>query len=163
MLVFWNLFAYVLNKWTLCFNVAIIELKRPIKWIKNKVQPICLPDETNPIPDDYKCNLIGWGQTIFDVNESLSDVLRFAEITTIPLNICNQEKAFNNTISSDNSICGKGRDFSVSPCTKDSGGGLSCQKSGKWIFLFNWSTMVYSLIGIKNWCFGQSYLRNTVV
>ena len=77
--------------------------------------------------------MIGWGQTTFDNRHSVSEVLRHTVMKTIPLNECNRKEAFNNTVTSDQSVCGKGKDFSVSPCTKDSGGGLACKKDGMFL------------------------------
>jgi len=113
-------------------DLAILELAQPIDFGMAEVQNICLPDNENRIPDNYNCKLIGWGQTIYDDNTSLSNQLRYAEIKTMPVKICNEKRAFNNKVSSVNSVCAKGGNFTISPCNKDSGGGMACFKSGRW-------------------------------
>jgi len=107
----------------------ILEKDLKFNFQENRVSPVCLPDQSNVIPENHKCKIVGFGFTSFEGKKS--DQLRHAEMQLVPVETCNKPESFNNTIQRNTSICG-GDGSDVSPCNYDSGGGLVCQKNGEY-------------------------------
>ena len=74
------------NRLTLDYDVALIELKNPIKFNSN-VRPVCLP--TTDFDAGTDCYVTGWGRTmeggIFaEVNKDYNIVIICINIHTVP-------------------------------------------------------------------------------
>lgn len=105
------------------YDVALLELQTPLIF-NERVQPIPLADENDPISDDSMCLVTGWGQTnrfIFFGRHRLRGV----EVPIVNQQTCNNDYQSVGGIS-DRMICAGFRSGGKDSCQGDSGGPLAC-------------------------------------
>ena len=104
-------------------DVALIELDRPAT-LNNRVNTICLPDESFQFPSGTRCTISGFGATAWQ--GSASSVLMQAEVPIVPQKVCSHEASYGGKITS-NMICAGMCKGGVDACQGDSGGPLVCK------------------------------------
>jgi len=97
-------------------DIAVVKLARPISFSKT-IQPICLPCQTERIPDGTMLVVAGWGQRTYGGN--YSEELRRVVVPIVGEESCQQNYAGLNATST---LCAgeAGKDS----CDQDSGGPL---------------------------------------
>lgn len=110
---------------------ALMQLKHSIKFNVTTRPTVCLPDRRKRIHDYYNCYVVGWGHTSF--NGTQPDELRHAKVYTVPNSVCNKEVAYNNSVNPKELICAGYKNGGIDACNYDSGGGLVCNKEGKFL------------------------------
>ncbi|CAF2637088.1 unnamed protein product [Rotaria sp. Silwood2] len=109
-------------------DIGIIKLARPINFTET-IQPICLLDNIVEPPLDTTVYVAGWGNTVFQMWDSSSSVLRQARLRVI--SNCSMYFAY----ESQRQICAATNgpaDIDHGSCQGDSGGGLFYLKNERW-------------------------------
>ncbi|XP_028917909.1 hepatocyte growth factor activator isoform X1 [Ornithorhynchus anatinus] len=112
-------------------DIALIRLKKKEDRCSVKsqfVQPICLPETGTVFPDNYKCQIAGWGH----VNENMTNYSKFLQEALIPLipdSKCSSPEVYGADLSP-NMLCAGYFDCKSDACQGDSGGPLACEKNG---------------------------------
>ncbi|KAM6168046.1 transmembrane protease serine 9 [Erethizon dorsatum] len=127
------------NPGTLDFDVAVLELARPLVFSKY-IQPICLPLAIQKFPVGHKCMISGWGNTQ-EGNATKPDVLQRASVGIVDQKTCSVLYNFSLT---DRMLCAGFLEGRVDSCQGDSGGPLACEETPG----------VFYLAGIVSWGIG---------
>ena len=104
-------------------DVALIKLNRPAT-LNNRVNTICLPDDSFHFPPGTRCTISGFGATAW--MGSASNVLMQAEVPIVSMKICSHEASYGGKVTK-NMICAGMRKGGVDACQGDSGGPMVCK------------------------------------
>ncbi|XP_040389933.1 chymotrypsin-C-like, partial [Cygnus olor] len=144
----WNSY-FVIN------DIALIKLTQPVQESVS-IQAACLPPSGLELPNDYPCEITGWGrlwskqgaavgvggewdgdrapqvrgEAVVAANGPLADVLQQALLPVVDYSTCSQSDWWGGLVRT-SMVCAGG-DGVVSGCNGDSGGPLSCQRDGLW-------------------------------
>uniref|UniRef100_A0A8C4TZA0 HGF activator n=1 Tax=Falco tinnunculus TaxID=100819 RepID=A0A8C4TZA0_FALTI len=126
---------YILHPQYSVFNptehdIALIKLKKNGQRCAVKsqfVQPICLPESDTVFPDQFKCQISGWGHKHENIS-GYSNVLQEALIPIIPEEKCRSPEIYGTEIT-ENMFCAGYFDSKSDACQGDSGGPLACEKN----------------------------------
>ncbi|KFZ65449.1 Transmembrane protease serine 9, partial [Podiceps cristatus] len=127
------------NPITLDFDVAVLELARPLVFNKY-IQPVCLPLAVQKFPVGKKCLISGWGN-FQEGNVTKPEILQKASVDIIDQKTCNFLYNFSLT---DRMICAGFLEGKIDSCQGDSGGPLACEVTPE----------VFYLAGIVSWGIG---------
>ncbi|XP_004632760.2 transmembrane protease serine 9 [Octodon degus] len=127
------------NSGTLDFDVAVLELTRPLIFGKY-IQPVCLPLAIQKFPVGRKCLISGWGNTQ-EGNATKPDLLQRASVGIVDQKTCSVLYNFSLT---DRMLCAGFLEGRVDSCQGDSGGPLACEETPG----------VFYLAGIVSWGIG---------
>ncbi|KAM6136046.1 LOW QUALITY PROTEIN: hepatocyte growth factor activator [Phoenicopterus ruber ruber] len=124
---------YILHPQYSVFNptehdIALIKLKKNGQRCAVKsqfVQPICLPENNTVFPDQFKCQISGWGHRHENIS-GYSDVLQETLVPIIPEEKCRSPEIYGTEIS-ENMFCAGYFDSKSDACQGDSGGPLACE------------------------------------
>lgn len=111
-------------------DIALIKLKKNGQRCAVKsqfVQPICLPDSDTVFPEQFKCQISGWGHRHENIS-GYSDVLQETLIPIISEEKCRSPEIYGTEIS-ENMFCAGYFDSKSDACQGDSGGPLACEKN----------------------------------
>ncbi|XP_067325052.1 hepatocyte growth factor activator isoform X1 [Anolis sagrei] len=112
-------------------DIALIKLKKSKQRCSVKsqfVQQICLPEKGMSFPDNYKCQIAGWGH-LHQNSSNYSHVLQETSVPIIPDYKCQNYEVYGADIS-ENMFCAGFLDGRSDACQGDSGGPLACAKDG---------------------------------
>ncbi|XP_062991961.1 hepatocyte growth factor activator [Elgaria multicarinata webbii] len=112
-------------------DIVLVKLKKAKQRCAVKsqfVRPICLPGNGMSFPDNYKCQIAGWGY-LHENSSSYSSVLQEVIIPIIPDYKCQNSDIYGAEIS-ENMFCAGYLDSKSDACQGDSGGSLACEKDG---------------------------------
>ena len=101
--------------------MAVIELDKAVD-INEYVSPICILEDSVHFPTGHPCLISGWG-----FYKSDNSKLRFLQIRTVDVNVCNSSKYYDGAISSTMACAGMS-DTITDICHGDSGGPLICRQ-----------------------------------
>ncbi|KFO28867.1 Transmembrane protease serine 9 [Fukomys damarensis] len=132
------------NPGTLDFDVAVLELARPLAFSKY-IQPVCLPLAIQKFPVGRKCMISGWGSTQ-EGNATKPDVLQRASVGIVDQKTCSVLYNFSLT---DRMLCAGFLEGRVDSCQGDSGGPLACEETPG----------VFYLAGIVSWGVGCAQVK----
>uniref|UniRef100_A0A8C4JBN2 HGF activator n=1 Tax=Dromaius novaehollandiae TaxID=8790 RepID=A0A8C4JBN2_DRONO len=126
---------YVLHPQYSVFNpldhdIALIKLKKNGQRCAVKsqfVQPICLPESNTVFPEEYKCQISGWGHKQENVS-GYSDILQETTVPIIPEEKCRSPEVYGIGVS-ENMLCAGYFDSKSDACQGDSGGPLACDEN----------------------------------
>ena len=118
-------------------DIALIQIEGQIGF-NDDVNAICLPQNDTMIPPHFSCLTAGWGTPIFLGRPSTRLVM--GKIAIIPLDVCNDSKAYKEHIK-DNMFCAGSRSRTIDTCQGDGGGPLVCKISQD----------KHAVIGISSW------------
>ncbi|XP_009908400.1 hepatocyte growth factor activator [Dryobates pubescens] len=111
-------------------DIALIKLKKNGQRCAVKsqfVQPICLPESDTVFPEQFKCQISGWGHK----HENISGYSNVLQETLIP--IISEEKCRSPEIygaeMTENMFCAGYFDSKSDACQGDSGGPLACEEN----------------------------------
>ncbi|NWQ73985.1 HGFA factor, partial [Columbina picui] len=111
-------------------DIALIKLKKNGQRCAVKsqfVQPICLPESNTVFPDQFKCQISGWGHR-HENTPGYSHVLQETLIPIIPEEKCRSPEIYGTEIT-ENMFCAGYFDSKSDACQGDSGGPLACEKN----------------------------------
>ncbi|XP_066489036.1 hepatocyte growth factor activator [Tiliqua scincoides] len=112
-------------------DIVLVKLKK-VKGhcaVKSQfVRPICLPWNGMSVPDNYKCQIAGWGH-LHENASSYSKLLQEVLIPIIPDYKCQHSDVYGAEIS-ENMFCAGYLDGKSDACQGDSGGPLACEMDG---------------------------------
>ncbi|XP_040411607.1 hepatocyte growth factor activator [Cygnus olor] len=111
-------------------DIALIKLKKNGQRCAVKsqfVQPICLPESDTVFPEQFKCQISGWGHRHENIS-GYSDVLQETLIPIISEEKCKSPEIYGTEIS-ENMFCAGYFDSKSDACQGDSGGPLACEKN----------------------------------
>ncbi|XP_052249271.1 uncharacterized protein LOC127857034 [Dreissena polymorpha] len=103
-------------------DIALLQLESPVEYT-TYIQPICLPEATEPLPLYSTCFTVGWGKVKW--NGDYADVLQQLKMTLWDTNKCNSSIAWNGDIF-ETFMCAGYYSGIRSICKSDSGGPLLC-------------------------------------
>ncbi|KFO28844.1 Death-associated protein kinase 3 [Fukomys damarensis] len=106
------------NPGTLDFDVAVLELARPLAFSKY-IQPVCLPLAIQKFPVGHKCMISGWGSTQ-EGNTTKPDVLQRASVGIVDQKTCSVLYNFSLT---DRMLCAGFLEGRVDSCQVGNTGG----------------------------------------
>ncbi|XP_042323598.1 hepatocyte growth factor activator isoform X2 [Sceloporus undulatus] len=112
-------------------DIVLIKLKKSKQRCAVKsqfVQPICLPEKGMSFPDNYKCQIAGWGH-LHENSSTYSHVIQEASVPLIPDYKCQNYDVYGAEIT-ENMFCAGFLDGKSDACQGDSGGPLACIKDG---------------------------------
>ncbi|XP_077158587.1 hepatocyte growth factor activator serine protease isoform X3 [Paroedura picta] len=112
-------------------DIVLVKLKKVNQRcaVKSKfVQPICLPENGLTFPDNWKCQIAGWGH-LHENASSYSRVLQEAIVPVIPDYRCQHHDVYGAEIS-ENMFCAGYLNSKSDACQGDSGGPLVCERDG---------------------------------
>ncbi|XP_054854775.1 hepatocyte growth factor activator [Eublepharis macularius] len=112
-------------------DIVLVKLKKNNQRCAVKsqfVQPICLPENGLTFPDNYKCQIAGWGH-LHENASSYSTLLQETIVPIIPDYKCKHYDVYGTEIS-ENMFCAGYLDSKSDACQGDSGGPLACEKDG---------------------------------
>ncbi|XP_078250228.1 hepatocyte growth factor activator serine protease [Pogona vitticeps] len=112
-------------------DIALVKLKKTKQHCAVKsqfVRPICLPENGMSFPDNFKCQIAGWGH-LYENASSYSHILQEASVPIIPDYKCRNYDVYGAELS-DNMFCAGYLDGRSDACQGDSGGPLTCVKDG---------------------------------
>uniref|UniRef100_A0A8B9ZEI8 Peptidase S1 domain-containing protein n=1 Tax=Anas platyrhynchos TaxID=8839 RepID=A0A8B9ZEI8_ANAPL len=115
------------NSYLIVNDIALIKLKEPVQESES-IQAACLPPSGLELPNDYPCEITGWGRLW--TNGPLADVLQQALLPVVDYSTCSQSDWWGYLVRT-SMVCAGG-DGVVSGCNGDSGGPLNCQREGLW-------------------------------
>uniref|UniRef100_A0A8C3BGG7 Mitochondrial E3 ubiquitin protein ligase 1 n=1 Tax=Cairina moschata TaxID=8855 RepID=A0A8C3BGG7_CAIMO len=115
------------NSYLIINDIALIKLKQPVQETES-IQAACLPPSDLELPNDYPCEITGWGRLW--TNGPLADVLQQALLPVVDYSTCSQSDWWGYLVRT-SMVCAGG-DGVVSGCNGDSGGPLNCQREGLW-------------------------------
>ncbi|NXN96832.1 TMPS9 protease, partial [Rhinopomastus cyanomelas] len=132
------------NSDTADYDVAVLELKRPVAFTKY-IQPVCLPDAEHHFPASKKCLISGWGYLREDFLVK-PEFLQKATVELLDQTLCS---SLYSHVLTDRMMCAGYLEGKVDSCQGDSGGPLVCQDpSGR-----------FFLAGIVSWGIGCAEAR----
>uniref|UniRef100_A0A8C7HKU2 trypsin n=1 Tax=Oncorhynchus kisutch TaxID=8019 RepID=A0A8C7HKU2_ONCKI len=108
-------------------DIVLVKLKKQDgRCVKKSpfIRPICLPNEDMTFPDQYCCQITGWGHMHEKANKYTN--LQEAGVRIVPFERCNLPEVYGNHVTS-NMVCA-GTNRCVDACQGDSGGPLACVK-----------------------------------
>ncbi|XP_048797381.1 hepatocyte growth factor activator isoform X1 [Lagopus muta] len=111
-------------------DIALVKLKKNGQRCAVKsqfVQPICLPESNTIFPDQFKCQISGWGHKHENIT-GYSDVLQETLVPIIPEEKCRSPEIYGTEIS-ENMFCAGYLDSKSDACQGDSGGPLACENN----------------------------------
>ncbi|XP_058842223.1 ovochymase-2-like [Acipenser ruthenus] len=124
------------------FDVALVRLKGKIKF-GTRVQPVCLPDETQVFPAGTMCIGSGWGKTL--EGGDVSEILQEVDLPLISPQQCNKVLTTLKIASMDETmVCAGFPEGGRDACQGDSGGPLVCKRDNS----------LWTLIGVTSWGVG---------
>ncbi|XP_008947089.1 PREDICTED: hepatocyte growth factor activator [Merops nubicus] len=126
---------YILHPQYSVFNptehdIALIKLKKNGQRCAVKsqfVQPICLPESNTVFPDQFKCQISGWGHRHENVS-GYSSVLQETLVPIIPEEKCRSPEIYGKEMT-ENMFCAGYFDSKSDACQGDSGGPLACEEN----------------------------------
>nr|XP_033806183.1 hepatocyte growth factor activator [Geotrypetes seraphini] len=122
-------------------DIVLIKLKKKDNRCAKKtqfVQPICLPELNISFPDQYMCEIAGWGH-MHENKTEYAHHLQEAIVPILPDHVCRNPEIYGAEIT-DSMFCAGYFDCRTDACQGDSGGPLACQKD-----------KIYYLYGIISW------------
>uniref|UniRef100_A0A8C7NSD4 trypsin n=1 Tax=Oncorhynchus mykiss TaxID=8022 RepID=A0A8C7NSD4_ONCMY len=108
-------------------DIVLVKLKKQDgRCVKKSpfIRPICLPNKDMTFPDQYCCQITGWGHMHEKANKYTN--LQEAGVRIVPFERCNLPEVYGNHVTS-NMVCA-GTNRCVDACQGDSGGPLACVK-----------------------------------
>uniref|UniRef100_A0A674EIZ7 trypsin n=1 Tax=Salmo trutta TaxID=8032 RepID=A0A674EIZ7_SALTR len=108
-------------------DIVLVKLKKQDgRCVKKSpfIRPICLPDKDMTFPDQYCCQITGWGHMHEKANKYTN--LQEAGVRIVPFERCILPEVYGNHVTS-NMVCA-GTNRCVDACQGDSGGPLACVK-----------------------------------
>eukprot|EP00794_Sanderia_malayensis_P004570 gene4570-5167_t len=109
------------------YDIALLKLSKPALF-SNRVNKACLPNDLVNFPDGTSCYVAGWGKTSWGGARPIA--LHEALVNIIPKSVCNDPRSYNGKIHH-RAICAGYAQGGVDACQYDSGGGLNCEKNGR--------------------------------
>ncbi|XP_048452431.1 granzyme K-like [Rhincodon typus] len=107
-------------------NLALLKLDQAAK-LNKFVRTLSLPRSTKDIKYGTKCDVLGWGQTDVDDDNS-SDTLKEINLTVIKRQLCNSKIYYNlNPVITDDMLCAGDEKGRAKMCRGDAGGPLICK------------------------------------
>ncbi|KAK1168849.1 ovochymase-2-like [Acipenser oxyrinchus oxyrinchus] len=124
------------------YDVALVHLKGKIVF-GTRVQPVCLPDETQVFPAGTMCVGSGWGKTV--EGGEVSEILQEVDLPLISAQQCDKVLTTLKLATMDETMtCAGFPEGGRDACQGDSGGPLVCKRpSGLW-----------TLMGVTSWGVG---------
>ncbi|XP_023369629.1 testisin [Otolemur garnettii] len=142
---FWNLQAYH-NRYQVeniymspyylgssSYDIAVLKLSTPVTYTSH-IQPICILASTAEFQNRTNCWVTGWGEIEEDVALPSPYTLQEVEVAIINSTMCNylyRQPGFRLDIFGD-MICAGDPQGGKDACFGDSGGPLSCERTGLW-------------------------------
>ncbi|XP_023837708.1 hepatocyte growth factor activator-like isoform X2 [Salvelinus sp. IW2-2015] len=108
-------------------DIVLVKLKKQDGRCVKKTQfirPICLPNKDMTFPDQYCCQITGWGHMHEKANKYTN--LQEAGVRIVPFERCILPEVYGNHVTS-NMVCA-GTNRCADACQGDSGGPLACVK-----------------------------------
>ncbi|XP_072487283.1 coagulation factor XII isoform X1 [Notamacropus eugenii] len=91
------------------------------------VQPVCLPDSTEPPSDSLNCQVAGWGHQ-YEAAEDYSSYLQEAQLPIISQERCSASEVHGTAVTQD-MLCAGFLEGGTDACQGDSGGPLVCEEA----------------------------------
>ncbi|XP_078006411.1 coagulation factor XII isoform X3 [Phascolarctos cinereus] len=91
------------------------------------VQPVCLPDTSEPPSDALSCQVAGWGHQ-YEGAEDYSSYLQEAQLPIISYELCSDPEVHGTTVTQD-MLCAGFLEGGTDACQGDSGGPLVCEEA----------------------------------
>ncbi|XP_035905334.1 trypsin-5-like [Anopheles stephensi] len=114
------------------YDIALLELKSELTF-SDKVQPVVLPEQDEPIVEGTMGIVSGWGLTLSDADSN--DVLRATNVPTVNQQECNKAYHSYGGIT-EQMFCAGYKHGGQDTCRKDSGGPFVAE--GKLIGVISW-------------------------
>uniref|UniRef100_A0A182TUE7 trypsin n=1 Tax=Anopheles melas TaxID=34690 RepID=A0A182TUE7_9DIPT len=114
------------------YDIALLELKNELTF-SEKVQPISLPEQDEPIEEGTMGIVSGWGLTLSEADSN--DVLRATNVPTVNQQECNKAYQSYGGIT-DQMFCAGYKQGGQDTCRQDSGGPFVAE--GKLIGVISW-------------------------
>ncbi|MBN3300657.1 HGFA factor, partial [Amia calva] len=121
-------------------DIVLVKLKKENKHCAKRTQfvrPICLPTKHLSFPDNYCCQIAGWGH-MYEKADAYAPHLQEGLVNIIPFDQCSKPDVYGTEVN-ENMLCANSNQC-VDACQGDSGGPLACEKNG-----------VSYLYGIVSW------------
>lgn len=109
------------------YDIALVKLSSPAI-LSKRVNTVCLPNNQITFPAGTSCYIAGWGKTAW--KGSQPDALREASVKLVERSVCNAPQSYDGKIHQ-RAICAGYSKGGVDACQYDSGGGLNCEKDGR--------------------------------
>ncbi|XP_038622100.1 enteropeptidase [Tachyglossus aculeatus] len=117
------------NKRTKDADIAMMRFHLRVNYT-DYIQPICLPEASQPFPPGIDCTIAGWGKTS---QGSTATILQEATIPLISNEQCQQWMSEYNITAK--MMCGGYEEGGVDSCQGDSGGPLARREGGRWLLV----------------------------
>ena len=124
-----HLKSYYNGMWsTIIHDITLVKLSTPIKLEDKNKEQVCIPkSDEHEKWKNAVCFSYGRGYT---ENSTSSRYLKEVQLPLVPLETCNEPRAYNNTVT-DQNICAGFFNRGKTTCNDDAGASLVCKKMGE--------------------------------
>ncbi|KAG8436197.1 hypothetical protein GDO86_007342 [Hymenochirus boettgeri] len=111
-------------------SLVMLKLERSIT-LNQRVAVICLPPERYIVPEDTKCEIAGWGDTVGTGHDNVLKVASFVVMSNSDCNTLYRKNPKNKVLDSE--MCTKPMPVATGACEGDYGGPLACFTHDCWV------------------------------